>query len=467
MKKKYVIGIVSITILLIILSVIFFIPPKFELKGGKNIEIKYGEKYKEPGYKVTKFGQNLNKNVKITNKIKNKVGTYDVIYKVKIFGITFSQTRTVKIVDLEKPVITLNGNTNVLICPNSEYQEEGYKAIDNYDGDITEKIKITKKDNIITYFVKDSSNNEAKVTRKIIKEDKTSPSINLKGNKAITLYLGNTWKDPGYTANDNCDNDITNKVAISGSVNTNKLGTYKITYTVKDSSQNQTTVQRTVKVISKPTNSGSSSGKKGTIYLTFDDGPKEGTTNVILDILKEENVKATFFVTNSGPDYLIKREYNEGHTVGLHTASHNYSIVYKSVDSYYNDLKQVQDRVKRITGYESKIIRFPGGSSNTVSKNYSKGIMSILTKDVLNKGYKYYDWNISSGDAGETTSSSGVYNNVIRSLNKNKANMILMHDIKPYTRDALRNIIRYGKNNGYTFEKITMSTPMITHHVNN
>ena len=467
MKKKYVIGIVSITILLIILSVIFFIPPKFELKGGKNIEIKYGEKYKEPGYKVTKFGQNLNKNVKITNKIKNKVGTYDVIYKVKIFGITFSQTRTVKIVDLEKPVITLNGNTNVLICPNSEYQEEGYKAIDNYDGDITEKIKITKKDNIITYFVKDSSNNEAKVTRKIIKEDKTSPSINLKGNKAITLYLGNTWKDPGYTANDNCDNDITNKVAISGSVNTNKLGTYKITYAVKDSSQNQTTVQRTVKVISKPTNSGSSSGKKGTIYLTFDDGPKEGTTNVILDILKEENVKATFFVTNSGPDYLIKREYNEGHTVGLHTASHNYSIVYKSVDSYYNDLKQVQDRVKRITGYESKIIRFPGGSSNTVSKNYSKGIMSILTKDVLNKGYKYYDWNISSGDAGETTSSSGVYNNVIRSLNKNKANMILMHDIKPYTRDALRNIIRYGKNNGYTFEKITMSTPMITHHVNN
>ncbi len=467
MKKKYVIGIVSITILLIILSVIFFIPPKFELKGGKNIEIKYGEKYKEPGYKVTKFGQNLNKNVKITNKIKNKVGTYDVIYKVKIFGITFSQTRTVKIVDLEKPVITLNGNTNVLICPNSEYQEEGYKAIDNYDGDITEKIKITKKDNIITYFVKDSSNNEAKVTRKIIKEDKTSPSINLKGNKAITLYLGNTWKDPGYTANDNCDNDITNKVAISGSVNTNKLGTYKITYAVKDSSQNQTTVQRTVKVISKPTNSGSSSGKKGTIYLTFDDGPKEGTTNVILDILKEENVKATFFVTNSGPDYLIKREYNEGHTVGLHTASHNYSIVYKSVDSYYNDLKQVQDRVKRITGYESKIIRFPGGSSNTVSKNYSKGIMSILTKDVLNKGYKYYDWNISSGDAGETTSSSGVYNNVIRSLSKNRANMILMHDIKPYTRDALRNIIRYGKNNGYTFEKITMSTPMITHHVNN
>ena len=183
--------------------------------------------------------------------------------------------------------------------------------------------------------------------------------------------------------------------------------------------------------------------------------------------MKEEGVKATFFVTNNGPDYLIQREYNEGHTVGLHTASHNYSIVYKSVDSYYNDLTSVQNRVKRLTGYTSKIIRFPGGSSNTVSKNYSKGIMTILTKDVVNKGYRYYDWNISSGDAGETTSSSGVYNNVIKNLSKNRSNMILMHDIKPYTRDALRNIIRYGKNNGYTFEKITMSTPMVTHGVNN
>ena len=172
-------------------------------------------------------------------------------------------------------------------------------------------------------------------------------------------------------------------------------------------------------------------------------------------------------MTNSGPDYLIKREHDEGHTVGLHTASHNYQTVYKSVDSYYNDLKQVQDRVKRITGIESKIIRFPGGSSNTVSKKYSKGIMTTLTKDVVNKGYRYYDWNIDSDDAGGTNTSSGVYNNVVKYLSKNRSNMILMHDIKPHTKDALRSIIRYGKNNGYTFEKITMSTPMITHHVNN
>ena len=468
MKKKYVIGIIVVTILLLVGIIFFlFLPPEFKLTKGDTIELKYGEKYKDPGYKVTKFGKDYTKDIKIKNKINSKkLGTYKIIYEVKINGITFKKVRKVKLIDDEKPIITLTGNENISICPNAEYKEEGYKATDNYDGDITKNVKITTKDGIISYSVKDSSGNTAEITRTITKEDKIAPTITLKGNKTITLYLGNTWKEPGYTATDNCDNDITNNVVKSGTVNPNKLGTYKITYTIKDMTGNQAVVERTVKVISKPVNNNSGSNK-GVIYLTFDDGPKQGTTNVILDILKEENVPATFFVTNSGPDSLIKREYDEGHTVGLHTASHNYATVYKSVDSYYNDLLQVQNRVKRITGYESKIIRFPGGSSNTISKEYSKGIMTILTKDVVNKGYHYFDWNISSGDAGETTSSSGVYNYVVKSLSKNKSNVVLMHDIKPYTRDALRNIIRYGKNNGYTFAKITMSTPMVTHHVNN
>lgn len=469
MKKKYVIGIIAIAIFLLI-SIIFilFMPPEFKFNKGKTIELKYGETYKEPGYKITKFGKNYTKNTQVENKINyKKLGTYDITYKVKVNGITFKKTRKVKIIDNEKPVITLTGNQNISICPNENYQEEGYQAIDNYDGNITKKVKKTVKDNIITYLVKDSSGNTAKITRTVTKEDKISPELTLKDNEIITLYLGETYKEPGYTALDNCDKDITNTVTTKGKVDSNKLGTYKITYTVKDLAGNQTTIERTVKVISKPANNATSSINKGVIYLTFDDGPREGTTNVILDILKEEKVPATFFVTNNGPDSLIKREYNEGHTIGLHTATHNYATVYKSVDNYYSDLLQVQNRVKRITGHESKIIRFPGGSSNTISRKYNQGIMSILTKDVINKGYHYFDWNISSGDAGETTSAQGVYNNVIKSLSKNKSNVILMHDIKPYTRDALRNIIRYGKNNGYTFAKITMSTPMVTQHVNN
>lgn len=467
MKKKYVISIIIIILLLISLVVLFFWPPKFELTKGQNITLKYGQKYKEPGYKVTKFGHDYSKNVKITNKInKNKLGTYDIIYQVKINGLTFKQIRKVKLIDKEKPKITLTGNQNITICPNKEYQEEGYKAIDNYDGDITNKVQVITKNNIITYKVEDSSGNKTELTRTITKEDKTSPTITLKGNQSQTIYIGESWKEPGYTAADNCDNDLTSKVITSGSVNTNKVGTYKITYTVKDSSGNTFSINRTVKVINKPTKNNSIT-KKGIIYLTFDDGPKEGTTNIILDILKSENVKATFFVTNSGPDSLIKREYNEGHTVGLHTATHNYSTVYSSVNNYYNDLLQVQNRVKRITGYESKIIRFPGGSSNTISKKYSKGIMTTLTKDVVNKGYHYFDWNVDSDDAGSARSSKTVYNNVVKNLSKNRANVILMHDIKPQTRDALKSIIQFGKNNGYSFDKITMSTPMVTHGVNN
>ena len=467
MKKKYVISIIIIILLLISLVVLFFWPPKFELTKGQNITLKYGQKYKEPGYKVTKFGHDYSKNVKITNKInKNKLGTYDIIYQVKINGLTFKQIRKVKLIDKEKPKITLTGNQNITICPNKEYKEEGYKAIDNYDGDITSKVQVITKNNIITYKVEDSSGNKTELTRTITKEDKTSPTIILKGNQSQTIYIGESWKEPGYTAADNCDNDLTSKVVISGSVNTNKVGTYKINYTVKDSTSNTFSIDRTVKVINKPVKN-NSTVNKGIIYLTFDDGPKEGTTNVILDILKEENVKATFFVTNSGPDSLIKREYNEGHTVGLHTATHNYSTVYSSVNNYYNDLLQVQNRVKRITGYESKIIRFPGGSSNTISKKYSKGIMTTLTKDVVNKGYHYFDWNVDSDDAGGARNSKTVYNNVVKNLSKNRANVILMHDIKPQTRDALKSIIQFGKNNGYSFDKITMSTPMVTHGVNN
>ena len=164
---------------------------------------------------------------------------------------------------------------------------------------------------------------------------------------------------------------------------------------------------------------------------------------------------------------MIKRAYDENHTIALHTASHNYAVLYASDEAYFQDLESVQTRVKNITGYTSKIIRFPGGSSNTISRKYSEGIMSRLTKEVLNRGYKYYDWNISSGDAGGTTSSEGVYQNVINNLRHDKVNMVLMHDIKPHTRDALRQIIQYAREQGYIFEKITDTTDMIRQRVNN
>ena len=159
--------------------------------------------------------------------------------------------------------------------------------------------------------------------------------------------------------------------------------------------------------------------------------------------------------------------YDEGHTVALHTATHNYSYIYSSKENYFADLERVSNRVKNITGYESKIIRFPGGSSNTISRNYKIGIMSELTTEVLNRGYRYYDWNVDADDAGKAYTKEQVYNNVTSHLSHQRSNMVLMHDVKYQTKSAIRDIIRYAKANGYTFKKIEMNTYMIRHYVNN
>ena len=122
-----------------------------------------------------------------------------------------------------------------------------------------------------------------------------------------------------------------------------------------------------------------------------------------------------------------------------------------------------------MTQVESKIIRFPGGSSNTISKRYQIGIMSYLTKEVVNRGYLYYDWNVDSEDAGRCVGKDAncIYSHVTSNLSLNKCNMVLMHDIKWNTANALKDIIHYGKNNGYHFAKITEQTPMIKQGVNN
>lgn len=461
MKWKYVL--IGILIFILILTLSYtLIPPKINLKNEEtNIYKKYN-----PKYTVTRFGLDYTKKTKVSNKVNTKkLGEYNLIFKTKIGFRTFKQIKKVKVIDKEKPVITLNGNNETYVCKNKEYQDEGATAKDNYDGDITNKIKTKVSKEKVIYTVSDKAKNKAKKTRKLIEGDITPPTLTLNGTNEITIYAGDKYNEPGVKANDNCDDDISNNIVTSGSVDTNKIGTYTLTYSVIDSNNNKAEITRNIKVIARPVYNGT--GKAGTIYLTFDDGPMQGTTNIILDILKEEGIKATFFVTKNGPDSLIKREFDEGHTVALHTYSHNYQTCYSSVNAYFDDLNKIQTRVKNITGTESKIIRFPGGSSNTISRNYSKGIMTTLTNEVQNRGYIYFDWNVSSGDAGSTTSPNGVYNNVINGLRKNRANIVLMHDIKTYTRDALRNIIRYGKQNGYSFDRITSNTTPYHQNVNN
>ena len=208
---------------------------------------------------------------------------------------------------------------------------------------------------------------------------------------------------------------------------------------------------------------------KKCVYLTFDAGYEAGYTENILKTLKENNVEATFFITGYNNNYndLITREHNEGHTVGLHSYSHNYSSIYRSVDAFMQDLLNIENKIYQYTGQYSKITRFPGGSSNTVSRKYKIGIMSELTKKLEELGYRYFDWTITSGDAGGTTSSSKIIENVTKSITENGANVVLMHDIKSYTVNAIENIIQYGLANGYKFAPLTMESPVVHQRVNN
>ena len=204
------------------------------------------------------------------------------------------------------------------------------------------------------------------------------------------------------------------------------------------------------------------------VYLTFDDGPSPRTSE-ILDILKKYNVKATFFVTNQNSqyDYLIKRAYDEGHTIGLHTSSHNYHEIYASEDAYFADLQAIQDKVYNITGYRSTIIRFPGGSSNTVSR-FNPGIMTRLTQLVEERGFYYHDWNVDSEDAAGANEERQM-NNVMTYSPKHEVVNLLMHDSgnKYATVNSLEAKIKYYLDNGYSIQPLTPSSPCVHHGVNN
>ncbi|MBQ7409959.1 MAG: polysaccharide deacetylase family protein [Clostridia bacterium] len=211
----------------------------------------------------------------------------------------------------------------------------------------------------------------------------------------------------------------------------------------------------------------------GAVYLTFDDGPSTQITNQILDILKEKNVKATFFIIDypfdSEKEAIVIREFEEGHTVALHGTSHDYSKIYTSLDALIENFTTLQEKVKASTGYTSTVIRFPGGSSNTVSKKYCTGIMTEAVEYFSNSEFVYFDWNVDSRDAGGAKSSEEVFENVTSSLKPGRNNIVLMHDStgKQYTLDALEAIIDFCISEGYEFKAITDETPQVTHNVSN
>lgn len=203
-------------------------------------------------------------------------------------------------------------------------------------------------------------------------------------------------------------------------------------------------------------------------YLTFDDGPSEVTLS-ILATLKKYNVKATFFVTGAGKTEYLSRIHADGHALALHCNSHTYAQVYKNEAAYFADLKAISDKVEKATGVKSMVVRFPGGSSNTVSRAYVKGLMTTLTKKLPEMGYAYFDWNVDSNDAGGARTATAIKNNVLNGAKGKNTICVLMHDGagKNATAQALPGIIEGLQKQGFTFKVLTTEVPGFKHRVNN
>lgn len=164
-----------------------------------------------------------------------------------------------------------------------------------------------------------------------------------------------------------------------------------------------------------------------TMYLTFDDGPTAENTVAVLDILKEHNIKATFFLVGENVEKhpeVAKRIVEEGHTVGIHCYNHDYDSLYESVDSYVADFEKARQVVYEVTGVEAKLFRFPGGSINS----YNKSVYEDIIQEMTDKGYIYFDWNASLEDATRHNEPERLLQNAKESTLGRKRVVMLAHD---------------------------------------
>ena len=376
-----------------------------DLSGSSTEKIDYSTDYKDPGAKAYRTGSLftfLHKDLSVRTHGKvdtKKVGTYKITYQASYGRSHASVVRKVEVVDRKAPVITLYNNPDIKTMEGQPYQEEGYKAEDDYDGDLTSKVTAREKNGKVYYTVKDSSGNAGHAERKVV-------------------------------------------------------------YAPKESEK--------PKAVEGPTGA----GDEKTIYLTYDDGPGPYTDQV-LEILAKYNVKATFFTTSVNSDYRdrIAKEAAAGHTVAIHTYSHDYAKIYANTAAYWADFDRQNAVLKELTGHGSTLFRFPGGSSNLVSKKYTPGIMTTLAEQAEEKGLTYFDWNVSSGDGGNPLPTDTVFNNVITQVTKNTANghpsVVLQHDTKLYSVNAIGRIIEWGQANGYHFEPLSNWSYNAHHHVQN
>lgn len=444
-----------------------------ELTGEQETVLEYGEQWQEPGAKAVIRGTLLltegfapeDVTVSISGEVQQELGEYPISYSAQFQWLTANAQRTVQVVDTQPPEITLVADPYLELIEGTKYKEEGYKATDNHDGDLTEQVQRQEIYGKVLYTVSDASGNKTTVERKIAYYDPLPPTILLEGEKTILHQVGKPFEDPGFLALDNVDGELTEQVIIEGEVDVFTPGIYSLQYKVADTHGNWGLALRTVEVLKAqqpevvmPTGN--------VIYLTFDDGPGP-YTDELLYLLDHYGVKATFFVTDSGYDGLMKEIVDRGHSIGIHTINHDYNTIYQDMESYFADLYGMQQIIYENTGVMTTLMRFPGGGSNLVSRNLNKGLMTRLTKAVQNAGFQYFDWNVDSNDAGGAVSQHVIAGNVIGGVMNQRVSVVLQHDIHPTSVNAVEDIILWGLENGYRFEALQSNSPTFHHTVLN
>lgn len=462
-NKRKILLTFTIILIIMLVTVVYvkLTEVKIKINGEETVTVDVLSEYQDLGAELTNADGNelvVKSNVDVS-----KIGEYTVEYTAVVNGRELKETRKVIVVDQKKPEIEIltkkEDQAEVTICPNGSVEDIEFKTVDEYDGDLTTETKVSEAGKKAVFEVEDKSGNSIIEKIPFKKIDEQAPTVSLKGSEIQTVAVGSTYEEMGIDVKDNCSKDLKEKVQVTGSVDANTIGNYEIVYTVADEAGNENTIKRTVEVIQPDPN-------HKVIYLTFDDGPRE-FTGEYLEMMKRQNVLATFFVicTDSRFDNLIKEAYDAGHSIGLHTCSHKYSEIYASEDAFFADLQKIDDKVFNITGERSKITRFPGGSSNMVSANHSKGIMTKLVDQVEAKGYTYFDWNIDSFDASGNQSVP-VNVTMMENLSEDNPNIILLHDTKPNVADV-EQFIKDAKSQGYTFLPLTENSPAYHHTVNN
>lgn len=450
-KKIYLIG--AGIIVLLVVGFFSFRKPQIEFEKTREVEINSGADYSKF---IKKVNEGKEEDIRIDNSKVDitKLGEYPVVYQLG----DYKKTKTIKVVDTRAPEFDVVSKTVEI-----SDEIDPYQLVKNIEDD-TKTTVLFKKDYHfkkageyeVKVTVKDEAKNEKTKNVKIkVFEDKEPPVITGKDRQ----FVVGTKIDLKTLVSVEDQNDSNPSLTVRYDHFDNKtIGEYKIDYIAQDKYKNKSKKTLTITMIDKP------KLEDKIVYLTFDDGPSKNTPEV-LKILKQYGCSATFFITGRNANYrrYIKEAYNQGHTIGLHTYSHNYSRIYASTDAYFNDLEKVGNLAKDYIGFKPQYIRFPGGSSNTVSKQYSKGIMKKLSQMVQNKGYTYYDWNAENGDGFEKMTQKEMIKRGTAS--QAKKIMMLMHDAngKEDTVKTLPQIIEYYQNRGYVFKAID-ETAIVPHH---